>query len=331
MDDRLYKILGVSKKATADEIKKVYRKLAQKYHPDVNPDNKKSEERFKEVNSAFAVLSDPDKRKLYDEFGEESLSMGFNADKARAYRQYQSSGGGGGQSSDPFSIFSGFGFGDAMHDIFRGGAQSRGRRGQDLSTSMAVDLRDAVLGGEKRLVLDKPVRCEACDGRGMSGVMGQACAQCMGQGSMAKRSELKIKVPPGIRDGQEIRLAGQGAPGVGEGASGDLLVRVTINPHARIDRDGNDLTMEVPITLGEAMRGARIDIPTFHGKLKVTVPPGAQSGTKLRLRGKGVAGAGDLFVRLLVHVPPMTPETEKAIDVLEASYGGDVRRDLGDL
>lgn len=316
MSHRLYDDLGLPSDASPDAIKKAYRRLAQKLHPDTNPNDKAAEERFKEVNNAFAVLSDPEKRKAYDTYGEASLRSGFDADEARAHAQWQ----GGG---DPSSFFSGMGFGD----IFGGGrgrGRSMGRRGADLRTSVRIALKDAVLGTQERLRFDKPTACDACGGTGMAGMVGQMCGTCRGQGEVRGHADLKVRIPPGIREGQEIRLAGQGRAGVGGGPAGDLLVAVEVLSDPDLIREGDDLTMELPVTLGEAMRGGPVEVATLRGSFKVTLPAGSQSGTKLRLRGKGVQSAdreaGSLFVRLLVHVPPMSDDLTEAVEALEAAY-----------
>jgi len=319
----LYQILGVGRGASQAEIKKSYRKLAHQYHPDVNPGDARAEERFKQISAAFDVLSDPQKRALYDEFGEDAIKIGFDPEKARAYRQWRDQ---AQRSGGPFAGFDfgdapggpggGFDFGDMFADFFggrrgRGGGRGFGgfgQRGGDVESEMALDLRDAVLGGEHELTLNKA----------------------------GGTSRLKVRIPVGVEDGQKIRLAGQGLPGSGGAPSGDLYLRVRVRPHPVLRREGRDLPLELPITVAEAMLGARIEVPTFTGQVKLTLPPGSQGGQSLRLRGKGVPAhggeaAGDLYVHLSVQVPTLDgrrDEAERAAAALEGLYVGDVRAGL---
>jgi molecular chaperone DnaJ len=351
-----YAVLGVKRDTNAKEIKKAYRKLARKYHPDINPGNKEAEERFKEISAAFEVLSEPERRKVYDEFGEDGLRSGFDPEQARAYRDWQSraqatSSHGNTHHSpreaysefDLGDILSGFGFADA------GPATTRKRRGQDISSKMAIPFRDAVLGTEREIALEKPTICETCKGNGVqpgstpetcqqchgSGRMdiaqgpmairapcmackgtgaktGPACKQCEGSGTIRKTVRLKVKVPTGIDDNQTIRLSGQGMPGQAGGPAGDLLVDIHVQPHAHLQRRGKDLYLDLPITVAEALLGSQVPVPTFGGSIKLTIPPGSQNGIKLRVKGKGVAGqpAGDLYVVLGVRMPESSNNTE---------------------
>jgi curved DNA-binding protein len=330
MPDRdLYSVLGVGKKASAEEIKKAYRKLAKKLHPDVNPGDKKSEEKFKDVSAAFEVLGDPKKRALFDEFGEIALRPGFDEEKARQFRQYQRAAGGergfGGSGSGGFEeVFrqgrSGFDpsdLGSMFEDLFAGRAQTRGRRartepmvGDDAEASIEVDLRDAVLGAEREIALQK------------------------NDGSPTR---LRVKIPPGVETGSRIRLAGQGGPGQRGGEAGDLYLRVTVRPHPIVRVEGRDLLLDLPVTAAEALLGAEVTAPTFEGPVKLKIPAGSQSGRKLRLRGRGlpplrsgVGGAprGDLYVVLQIMLPPDSPQAREAISALQKLYSGDVRRDL---
>lgn len=313
----LYDALGVKSSADLSEIKKAYRKLAKKYHPDKNPGDAAAEARFKEASSAYEVLSDREKRALYDEFGEESLRQGFDADQARAYKQWQGMGAGQGarQGFGPGGFAPGFGGFDAngqgfdpqdlFGDIFgfgrrapQGGARGSQvpLRGDDARAELTIDFMTAVLGGERALKFS--------DGK-----------------------EIQVRIPSGARDGGTLRLRGQGNPGVQGGPSGDLLLKLHVSPHPLYRREGEDLHLDVPITIGEAMRGGEAVVPTPSGEVKLKIPAGSQSGSKLRLRGKGVArkgkGAGDLYVHLQVHAPEkmeMTPEVEEALRVLERAY-----------
>jgi len=304
-----YQRLGVSRTASADEIKKAYRKLARQHHPDHNPGSKASEDRFKDVNEAFEVLSDPKKRRLYDEFGDDAAKMGWDEKKADTYRAYRR--GGGGPGGGPHFDFNaadmgGVDFESILGEMFgaRGGRGRRGmpRAGGDLETSLEVGLSDAVLGGERAIVVQ---------GR-----------------------RLSVKIPPGVDTGSRIRLAGQGEPGDRGGPPGDLFVVLTVASHPRARREGPDLYVDLPVTLQEAALGAEVHVPVFGGSGKVTIRPGTQSGTKLRLKGKGVPGlkggaAGDLYFVVQVKLPTHLDEAAtKAIELLERFYTGDVRADL---
>jgi curved DNA-binding protein len=308
----LYKDLGVSKSASADEIKKVYKKLAGQLHPDRNPGDQKVEARFKAVNRAYQVLKDPDKRKLYDEFGEESLREGFNAAAARAYRNAAQAAGarrarGGGINFEDLQGGGGpGGFGDLLGELFGGGGGGRGARrggpqmkGSDVASEVAIDFVSAIRGAELRLRLQ--------DGG----------------------EEVTVRVPPGAGEGDKVRVAGHGAPSPMGGPPGDLVITVRVNPHPFFERDGLDLYLNLPVTVGEAHRGAKVRVPTPDGPVTLSVPPHAQSGQEARLKGKGVKRAGkqgDLYVRFLVKLPAQDSEAiDKAVETLENAMTGDVR------
>lgn len=299
----LYAVLGVPRDADEETIKKAFRKLAMKYHPDKNP-GKANEQRFKEVNQAHEVLSDAKKRALYDEFGEESLSGNFDAERARVVRQYGGVPRGaraGGPGVDVQDIFGNAGgdFGDLFGDLFggrgRGGPRARGpMRGQDMETSVTIDFVSAVKGTQLQLQ------------RGNDSVT--------------------VRIPPGANEGSRMRIPGQGSPGMGGGPAGDLLLTIHVTPHPHFKREGDDLHLEVPITLAEAYRGEKIRVPTPDGEVTLKVPPRTQSGQITRLRGKGVARKGkepgDLYVKFIVHVPTVDdPEVAKAIDALADKVG----------
>ena len=371
MADRdYYQILGVQRGASHDDIRKAYRKLARKYHPDINPGNKDAENKFKDLSVAYDVLSDEKKRKLYDEFGEAGLAAGFDADKARSYQQWrqQSERAGGAYEfnmDDLGDLFGGLG------GMFRQGprAQSGPTRGQDIESSMEIDFLDAVRGFQTSITLRRPVSCEVCQGTGAksgtkprtcpechgsgtksvaqgpmqlrqscprcqgSGQLpGDPCAACGGTGRVLRPDTIRVNIPPGADSGKRIRLRGKGEAGVRGGPAGDLYITPRIQPHPILTRSGRDLTMELPVTVGEAVRGANVDVPTPDGTIKVKVPAGAQSGQRLRIKGKGVAAygqtpAGDLYLRLMVRVP-----TEKiahdVIEKIDQAYGEDVRKDV---
>lgn len=360
----LYAVLGVSRKASVDEIKKAYRKLARKYHPDVNPGNKQAEERFKEVSVAHDVLSDPEKRKLYDEFGLAGLQAGFDPNQAREFRRWQAGGGGGsqtwtfrtggGQGGFDFGGFDLGGgrrrgaraqersFADIIEELFGRSAGAHGMPEEpeeepapsaDIEYPIEVDLLDALRGIQTAVSVRRPVRCPQCHGTGRHGMRG--CTRCAGTGMTEQHETLKVKIPAGIGDGARVRVRGKGGIGPG-GTPGDLYFRVKIRPHPHIVREGNDLTIEVPLTIGEAMRGATIDVPTPpKGRVQLKVPPRSQSGQRLRLKGRGVVDpktkeAGDLYVRLSVHVPNngLSDRVRQAVEVLEDAYSENPRAHL---
>jgi curved DNA-binding protein len=309
----LYDILGVSRTASQEEIKKAYRRLAKQYHPDVNPGNKASEERFKEVSASFEVLSDVRRRKLYDEFGSDSLRSGFDAARAEEVRRWRRQGAPPGAQPFDFGDFAGgggaggsFDFGSIFEQIFGQGAPraGHGRRhaapaqGQDAEADLELDLREAVTGGERDLRID---------GR-----------------------TLRVTIKPGMADGARIRLAGQGGPGRHGGSPGDLLLRVRLRPHPLVRVDGKDLSLDLPVTVPEAVVGAEVELPTFDGKVRLQIPAGTQSGARLRLRGRGLPDAkggarGDLYVVVRLVLPEAGDKLEKAVKALEPLYKGDPR------
>jgi len=374
MDARdLYADLGVKRTATGDEIKRAYRKLARKYHPDVNPGNREAEERFKHISFAYDALSDPEKRKVYDEFGVEGLSAGFDAGRAREFKRARARGG-----ADIFGEGAAGGFGryssfeDIVGDLFggRGSAGPSGAaRGADVESTLEVDFLDAVRGTTATIALSKPVECTQCHGSGAQGAgtacpdcqgRGQvkvgagpmsfgrrcprcrgsgridlrACPGCQGSGVVDKVQRLNVKIPAGVEEGSRIRLAGKGGAGASGAPTGDLYIVTRIRPHPCLERKGQDLYLQLPITVGEAMSGATVEVPTPSGAVKVKVPPGSQSGAKLRLRGRGVPvmkgeGRGDFYVTLMVQIPPDGGErVREAVRVLEESYPSNPRSDL---
>ena len=341
MPDRdLYSVLGVSKKASADEIKKAYRKLARKYHPDRNPDDKHAEEKFKEVQAAYDTLSDPEKRRTYDAGG---MFSGFGGGRGPG-------GAPGGFSADLGDIFSTF-FGR------RGGPEPAQARGRDLETEVHLSFDQAVRGAEIPVVVQKhatctichgsgakpgtaPVTCPHCGGTGLDsesqgffsisrpcpqcGGAGQViehpCDTCDGSGLTVQQKRYRVKVPPGVRDGSRIRVAGKGEDGPRGGPPGDLYVitRVTPSPVFKQRSDGN-LEVTIPITIAEAIQGATVEVPTLNGTKKIRLPAGTQHGTVQRLRGEGPPkpggkGRGDILYRLELEVPKdLSSEQEQAL------------------
>ncbi|MBI3249711.1 MAG: J domain-containing protein [Deltaproteobacteria bacterium] len=337
----LYEVLGVQRTATAEEIKQAYRKLARKHHPDLNPGKKEAEERFKEVSLAHDVLAAPDKRKIYDEFGEEGLQPGFNPDRARTYRQWGNTGGfdfgaqrGSAQRGGERTSFS---FEDLLGDFFSGRRQEspRAEPGEDIEYPLALDLLDALRGTSHTISVERPTTCPVCQGRGGSGrARARGCARCGGSGQIATPERLVARIPPGVDEGARIRLAGKGATLTPERSAGDLYLVVHIRPHPYLERKGKDLFLDVPITLGEALNGATITVPTLTGEVKLKISPGSQSGQKLRLKGKGVADpktkqAGDLYVKLLIQLPTGDlTQAQRAVDLLEPCYRENPRKHL---
>jgi molecular chaperone DnaJ len=342
-----YEILGVAKNADDDEIKKAYRKLAMKFHPDRNPDDKKAEENFKEAKEAYEMLSDPQKRAAYDQYGHAGVDP--NA--------------GGGAGAQGFGGFA-EAFGDIFGDIFgqqqaAGGARGRNGaqvfRGADLRYSMEITLEQAAHGYETQIRVPSWESCEICHGSGAkpgtkpetcptcggSGAVRMSqgffsiqqtcpkchgtgtyipepCQACHGAGKIKQTKTLEVKIPPGIDDGMRIRSSGNGEPGINGGPSGDLYVEIHIKQHAVFEREGDDLHCQMPIAFTTAALGGEIEVPTLAGRVSFTVPEGTQSGKTFRLRAKGIKGvrssiAGDLYVHVQVETPVKLTDQQREI------------------
>lgn len=310
-EQSLYRVLGVASDADHEAIRKAYRKLARQNHPDLNPGDAAAEERFKEASRAWEVLQDPDKRRNYDEFGEVSLEAGFDADRARnareAFGTRFGTGGHPGMHGEQFEFGD---LDDLMGRFFGGGAEGRGMRfrGNDVEAALELDFLDAIRGGEKRLTLGRP-----------------------GGGGT---ETIRVRIPPGVDEGGRLRVPGKGGPGAGGGPPGDLWVTLRVRPHRLFERQGRNLSLEVPITVSEAIGGAAVEVPTLEGRVTLTIPPGTDSGTRLRLRGKGVpasdgSGAGDLLVRVQIRVPRQVDDKVKeALREIERAQDPEVRKEL---
>jgi molecular chaperone DnaJ len=350
-DKDYYQVLGVAKNATAAEIKKAYRKLAQKHHPDANPGNPQAEERFKEISAAHDVLGDEDKRKQYDQvrdmaatgFGQGGFGGGFPG------------GGVPGGGRVRFEDLGGFGgdLGDLFGGLFGGRGRARPSRGADLETDVTISFDDAMSGTTVPVRLSGPAACETCHGSGAapgttpsvcpqcngSGqiavnqgpfqmsqtcprchgngrVVESACPTCGGSGSRRRTRRFQVRIPAGVRDGARIRLGGRGEPAPGGGQAGDLFVLVHVRPHPFFGRSGNDLTVQLPLTYSEAALGAEVQVPTLNGPVTMKVPSGTANGKTFRLKGKGApkrGGVGDLLVTVQVEVPQKLSKPEKEL------------------
>jgi len=308
-----YQILGVKKNATTKEIKRAYRGLARKYHPDLNPGDKSSEEKFKEINEAYEVLSDSAKRQKYDRFGDHWQHAeqfvrpeqgGIKWDFGQEGRVFE--------SSDFNNIF-----GDLFGDLGNGfRARQYTRRGQDSSYPVEVTLEEAYHGCQRKLQLQEDNPCPACGGTGRVGR--RACTMCNGSGKVANLKRLEVKIPPGVKDGSKIRIAGQGEIGYAGGTKGDLYLVVEVLPNQSFERKEDDLYIEIPVPLIAAMLGGEVQVPTLDGKLSLKIPAGTQNGKVFRLRGKGMprlndSSYGNMFARVKVVLPTNLTVEEKQL------------------
>ena len=355
-----YEVLGVSRGASEDEIKKAYKKMARKYHPDLNPGDKSAEEKFKEVNEAYEVLSDADKKARYDQYGHAGVDPNFGA-------------GGFGGGFD-----GGFDFGD-LGDIFGsffGGGFGGGRRtnpnapqrGESIRMSIAISFEEAAFGCEKEVTVERYETCDTCHGSGCAPgtspevcpdchgtgtvqqrrqtpmgvfatsspcpkcggkgrIIHQPCKDCRGSGTVRKRRTIQASIPAGIDNGQTISIRGQGNAGKNGGPAGDLLITITVRPHELFRREGTSVLCEAPITFTQAVLGAELEIPTIDGKVKYTLPEGTQSGTTFRLKGKGIPsingrGRGDQYVTVYIETPKnLNKEQKEALKKFAETMG----------
>jgi molecular chaperone DnaJ len=325
-----YKILGLDKKASVADVKKAYRKLARKYHPDLNPNDKEAEAKFKEIQEAYSVLKDPKKKQQYDEYGYVGETPPGGGAGRGAYQQYQ----GGGFEGFDFSEYGTSSFQDFFKDIFGGGtrqarAQTRFTKGQDLLYNMRLSFKNAIEGLQTRIQLTRQVQCtncggtghihagsaqtcQACGGTGQStmqrGAMrfattcpvcggtgassGKPCPECGGTGLKQKTERIKVRIPAGVNTGSKVRIKGKGNAGQNGGPAGDLFITIDVDSHPVFKREGSNIYVKVPITVPEATLGAKIVVPTVYGKSTIKIPPGTRSGQKFRLREKGAPKVG---------------------------------------
>lgn len=345
-----YEVLGVNRGTSEEEIKKAYRKLALKYHPDRNPENKDAEERFKELSEAYQVLTDPEKRAQYDQFGHAAF-------------------GDGGPFRGGFDFTSGFEdiFGDIFGEFFgTGTGRRRSRvRGDDLRYNLDITFEEAVFGTEKKIKVPRQGPCDTCRGsgckpgtsprscptcrgrgqvsfqqgffnvsrtctqcRGEGTIISDPCSSCNGQGRVRKFHTLSVKIPSGVDTGSRLKLRGEGESGISGGSGGDLYVDIQVEPHPLFVRDGLDIICEIPIDFIQAALGAEIDVPTLEGKVKMKIPPGTQSGKVFRLKSKGVRDVhgyhqGDQLVRVMVETPTHLTARQKELLKEFAALGGE--------
>lgn len=347
-----YEVLGVSKGATDDELKKAYRKLAKKYHPDVNKDNPEAADKFKEASEAYEILSDKEKRARYDQFGFAGVDPNYGAGQGGF------SGGFGFDSMDLGDIFGSF-FGGGFGGSTRQNRANAPRQGESVRRTVMLDFEEAAFGCTKEITIDRVEKCTECGGtgaekgtnpetcpnchgtgtvqqtqrtpfgafsssgpcpncRGTGKIIKKPCKKCHGTGTERKQRKLEVKLPAGIDDGQSVALRGQGGAGVNGGPAGDVIVTVSIRPHPLFQRDGYDVWCEVPISYAQACLGEKLIVPTIDGKVEYTMPAGTQPGTVFRMRGKGIQavngrGRGDQFVKVTLEVPKNLNDTQKEL------------------
>lgn len=363
----LYAVLGVPRAATLDEIKRAYRKLARRYHPDVNPGKPDAEAKFKEATAAYEVLGDPERRKAYDEFGADALAQGFDPERARAHREWADARARAGRpfESERMEVD----LRDLFGDLWNGGARERGPRpGADVLAVAELEFAEALRGTLRQVRVSAPracarcsgsgaapgsraERCDACAGTGrrraVEGPLGifiacgacagtgkrtTPCPDCRGAGVREAAQTVGVRIPPGAEDGERLRVAGAGAAGPEGGPTGDLVVEIRVRPHPRFRREGLDLHLRLPVTLAEAWDGAEVPLPTPHGTARLRVPRRSQSGDRLRLHGQGVerqGRRGDLIVELALRLPDREdPALDELVRRTAAAYTRPVREGI---
>jgi molecular chaperone DnaJ len=348
-----YEVLGISRNASEADIKKAFRKLARKFHPDVNPGNKGAEQKFKEANEAYEVLSDSKKKQQYDQFGHAAFGGGYGPSGAgQGFGGFRP----GTQGADQFRGGQFEGFGDIFGDIFGEKIRPRGpHKGEDITYSVEIDLEDAIFGRTMQVDLQREAACSTCGGTGSQpGTSRRTCPACMGSGSVSqgrgfmqiaqpcptcrgegtinpnpcracggrglvpKSERINVKIPPGVDNGSKVRVAGMGGAGEQGGPPGDVYIITKVRPHSYFERKGDNLYSEASVTVKEAALGDKIEIPTVDGMVSMTVPAGIQTGQQLKLKGKGVphlgsGGAGDHYVTITVTTPTGLSERGKEL------------------
>jgi len=310
-----YEILGVKRNASEQEIKQAYRRLARKHHPDVNPDDKSAEAKFKEINEAYEVLSDKENRKKYDRFGDrwQHADQFTRAQQQAPFRDF----GQGGRTTS--FHFGGDDLGSLFDGLFRGAGpatrRAPPRRGRDIESPVEVTLEEAYHGTSRTLSLQVEEPCTSCRGSGW--IQNLPCATCQGAGAVARRKRLEVKIPAGVRTGSRVRIAGKVQPGYG-GASGNLYLVISVKPHRSLERRGDDLYGDVPVPLTIAMLGGEVQVPTLKGKLALKIPAGTQNGRSFRLAGQGMprlgsSARGDLLARVNIVLPTKLSPEEKEL------------------
>ncbi|MGC1120960.1 MAG: molecular chaperone DnaJ [Candidatus Methanofastidiosia archaeon] len=363
-----YEVLGVPKSATQEEIKKAYRRLARKYHPDVNPNKAEAEEKFKELSEAYEVLMDSEKRRMYDQYGHEGVKSSFGG---RGFQWSDFS-----HYSDLEDLFGSFfggdifgrGFGDSIFDTF-GGRRRGSPRGADIRVDVEITLEDVATGVEREVRVTRKENCPQCDGtgarsrdgikvcpecngtgqiqnvsqhafirtvsittcskcRGRGRIVENPCEKCKGSGLVMRAKKISVRIPPGVESGTRFRMNGEGD--MGRGGRGDLFVDVHVKPHPLLERRGNNLYCELPISFAQAALGTKVQIPTLSSSAEITIPPGTQSESVFRLRGQGLpslnyGGKGNLHCRVRIKVPDkLTPEQKKLIEQLAETFDEDM-------
>jgi curved DNA-binding protein len=312
-----YKTLGVPRTATHDEIRTAFRKLARQYHPDVAKDKKRSEEKFKEINEAYEVLGDTEKREKYNQLGADWKHAGSRPPPGaggEAFRTHTWRSGPGAENYE----FGGTGFSDFFEQVFgrRGAAaEPETEKGQDAEGVIMVTLEEAMSGAIRQISVRRNTPCPDCHGTGVQGR--RVCPACGGGGYVSVTQDYKVKIPPGVRDGQRLRVSGRGEPGLGGGPPGDLYLRVRLASHPDFRVEGGDLYYDLDLAPWEAALGASVSIPTLSGPVSIKIPPATQTGQRLRVRGRGLPGRenekGDLYVVARIQMPKEIAESEKAL------------------